>query len=174
MRPALLVVSGLLAVGAALPADPSPTATGDVRLEVVKYDRLIEAVRALRGKVVVVDVWATYCVPCKREFPHLVRLHQEYAGAGLACLSVTVDKPDKEKAALQFLQKQKATFSNYLLDEDAALWQEKWKVNGVPVVFVFDRDGRRAAKFDAEDPAHPFDYEHNVEPLVKQLLGPPR
>jgi thiol-disulfide isomerase/thioredoxin len=152
--------------------EPAGAGTPEVRLEVVKYDRLAEVVRAARGKVVVVDVWATYCLPCKKEFPNLVRLHQTYGSQGLVCLSVSVDTKSKEKieAALQFLRKQGATFGNFLLDEEPEVWQKKWNVKGVPVVFVFDREGRRAAKFNADDPDHPFTYE-DVEKLVKQLLA---
>jgi thiol-disulfide isomerase/thioredoxin len=151
-------------------ADPPPAARGDVKLQVVKYDRLVEEVRALRGKIVVVDAWATYCPPCKKEFPNLVRLSRDWAKDGVACLSVSVDEKDKEGAALEFLRKQGATFPNFLLDEKPAVWQTRWNLQGVPAVFVFDRQGRRAAKFNADDPEHPFTYA-DVEKLVRQLIA---
>jgi thiol-disulfide isomerase/thioredoxin len=166
----LVILVAALAPPAA--ADPPPAGAGDVKLQVVKYDRLVEEVRAARGKVVVVDAWATYCLPCKKEFPNLVRLHQELAREGLVCMSVSVDKREKEAAALKFLQAQGATFANFLLDEDPAVWQAKWNLQGVPAVFVFDRRGRRAAKFNADDPDHPFTYA-DVEKLVRQLLSSP-
>jgi thiol-disulfide isomerase/thioredoxin len=151
-------------------ADPSSAPTGDVKLQVVKYDRLIEEVRALRGKVVVVDAWATYCVPCKKEFPNLVRLSRDLAKDGVACVSVSVDDKAKKSAALKFLQAQGAAFPNFLLDEDPSVWQARWNLQGVPAVFVFDRQGRRAAKFHDDDPDHPFTYA-DVEKLVRQLVA---
>jgi len=147
---------------------PAPPVSG-IELKIVKYPELIAAVKAQRGKVVVVDVWANTCLPCKREFPNLVKLYQEYAMGGLACMSVTVDPPENREAALKFLKNKGAGFANYLLDEDAALWQEKWNVKGVPVVFVFDRAGKRAAKFDNDDPKKQFTYA-DVRSLAVKLL----
>lgn len=117
-------------------------AADKVELKTVKYDKLNEAIRSHRGKVVVVDVWASWCLPCKQEFPHLVALHRKYAADGLVCLSVSVDEEKTAAKALEFLQKQKATFGNYRLDEETDFWQEKWDLKGIPAVFVFDRDGR--------------------------------
>jgi thiol-disulfide isomerase/thioredoxin len=169
MRRALVFTSCLatLLLAADPPAEETPP---EVKLEVVKYDRLAEVVRNFRGKVVVVDAWATYCVPCIKEFPNLVRLQQKYGRDGLVCISVSVDPVKRQDAALKFLQKQKAGFPNFLLAEDPPVWPERWNVQGVPVVFVFDREGRRAAKFDNDEP-HQFTYE-DVEKKVKELLGP--
>jgi thiol-disulfide isomerase/thioredoxin len=140
-----------------------------VTLQVAKYPELIGAIKALRGKVVVVDVWADFCLPCKQEFPNLVRMHRHYAAAGLACVSVTIDEAERKQAALKFLESQHATFANYLLNEDPSVWQEKWDIKGVPVVFVFDRQGKLARKFDDDDPDHQFTYA-DVEKLARELL----
>ena len=85
---------------------------------------------------------------------------------------MTVDGVDNRKAALDFLKQQGATFPNYLLDEETEFWQNKWDVNGPPAVFVFDRDNRRAAKYDTSDPDKSFTYE-DVEKLVQKLLRTP-
>jgi thiol-disulfide isomerase/thioredoxin len=139
-----------------------------IQLDVIKYPQLVDAVKAHKGKVVVVDVWATFCIPCKKEFPHLVELHRDLANAGVVCMSVTIDEKDKVEAALKFLREQGATFPNYLLDEDAAVWQEKWAINGVPAVFVFGRDGKQAAKFDSDGDKE-FSYK-DVRKKVEELL----
>jgi len=147
---------------------PAPPVSG-IELKIVKYPELIAAVKAQHGKVVVVDVWANTCIPCKREFPNLVKLCQEYGMDGLACMSVTVDPPENRDAALKFLKNKGAGFANYLLDEDASLWQGNWNVKGVPVVFVFDRAGKRAAKFDNDNPKKQFTYT-DVRSLAVKLL----
>lgn len=144
--------------------------TTKVELTVVKYDDLIKAVRDLRGKVVVVDVWATNCGPCKKEFPHLVELHKKYADKGLVCISVSVDPTKNQANALKFLTEKNATFPNYLLDEEWGYWSEKWVVKGIPAVFVFNKAGKRAAKLTNANPDAQFTYEKDVEPLVTKLL----
>jgi thiol-disulfide isomerase/thioredoxin len=170
-RRILLIIVALSSVhtgdGVALADPPQP----DVQLQTVSYRHLGEIVKAQRGKVVVVDVWANFCAPCKKEFPNLVRMHERYAADGLVCLSVTVDKEAQHAAALGFLVRQKATFANYRLTDEEQVWQKAWKISGPPAVFVFDRAGKRAARFDAEDDKKPFTYDE-VEALVRNLLRP--
>jgi thiol-disulfide isomerase/thioredoxin len=156
------------------PPTPQPVQTGNepnIDLRVVKYAELGAEVKARRGKVVVVDTWATYCVPCMREFPHLVRLHETYAKEGLECISVSVDKLDRKERALEFLKSRKARFSNFLLDEPGEVWTVKFAAQGIPLVFVFDRAGKLVRKFDNDDDDKPpFSYDE-VEDLVKRLLS---
>jgi thiol-disulfide isomerase/thioredoxin len=160
----LIAASVYIGDAVAMADPPAP-----VQLRVVSYRELGEIVKAQRGKVVIVDVWADFCVPCKREFPNLVRMHERYATDGLVCLSVSVDEDGKHDAALSFLTRQKATFANYRLSDKAEVWQKSWNISGPPAVFVFDRTGKRAAKFDTEDEKKPFTYEE-VEELVRRLL----
>jgi thiol-disulfide isomerase/thioredoxin len=174
----VLIASSLLLLAGWLgqPAAPAQTpAAAAVELKVVKYADLIAAVRAQVGKVVVVDIWGEFCIPCKKEFPHLVDLHRRLADKGLVCMSVTIDpnEPQKQAAALKFLQKVGATFPNFLLDENQKVWQSKWDITAVPAVFVFDRKGRRVAKFDNEDTdkPEPFTYQKDIEPLVEKLVN---
>jgi thiol-disulfide isomerase/thioredoxin len=122
---------------------PGPQAPDIIKCDIIKYDTLTDAIKKLRGKVVVVDCWADFCLPCKREFPKLVELHRRFRDRGVACVSVALD--ENTSAARQriqfFLDRQKATFPNYLLDESASFWQDKFKIDGPPVVFVFNRRG---------------------------------
>jgi hypothetical protein len=99
-------------------------------------------------------------------------MHQRYARDGLVCMSVCVDEPKRRAAALDFLRDQRAPFANYLLREEIALWQEKFDVSGPPAVFVFNRDGKRAGKFDCNDPDKPYT-NADVEQLVRSLLRTP-
>lgn len=96
-------------------------------------------------------------------------MHKKYAKDGLVAMSVSVDEAEKEATILEWLNKFQATFPNYRLDESYDVWSKKWDVSAQPVVFVFDRLGRRAAKFspDTKD----FTYNEDVEPLVKKLLS---
>ena len=62
-------------------------AADDVKLEPVSIDGLLKAVEAHKGKIVVIDVWANFCVPCKEKFPHMIprKLMKMFVGSG-ACL----------------------------------------------------------------------------------------
>lgn len=137
---------------AVIPAEPPA-----VRLDTVRYADLTAEVKALQGKVVLVDVWGTFCPPCKEKFPAVVSLHDRYAGRGLRVISVSVDPPDDadaRAAARDFLVDQKATFRNVILADKAEVWQSKWRTDGPPLLFLFDKQGRLAARWDGKfDPA---------------------
>jgi peroxiredoxin len=97
-------------------------------------------------------------------------MHQKYSSKGVLCFSVSVDEGSRKAAVLTFLEKQHATFPNFLLDVEQEVWQEKFHVRAPPAVFVFDRDGKLAQRFDTED-GHRYTYE-DVEKLVKDLIRP--
>jgi len=143
----------LLAVSVAV-LRAEPAAPSAIKLEPIKYNDLAELIRGYKGKVVVVDFWADFCIPCKREFPHLVELHDKFAKEGLVTISVSLDDPASKEAherALKFLQARGAAFTNLLLDEPAAVWQAKLKVQGPPCVYVLNRDNRIVKKLPVGD-----------------------
>jgi thiol-disulfide isomerase/thioredoxin len=139
-----------------------------VELKTVKLNALLKEIAGLKDKVVVVDVWATFCVPCKEGFPHLVELQKKYADKGVVCVSVSVDDSDAHAAALKFLKKQDAAFPNYLLDEAPPAWQDHWDITAIPAMFIY-RDGKQLAKFTYDDPDNQFTHA-DVEKKVISLL----
>lgn len=93
-------------------------------------------------------------------------MHNKYAKDGLVCISVSVDEAENGPKALAFLNKQQATFTNFLVDEPTEVWQKRLDVGYPPSVIVYDRDGKRVKRFTAEDS---FTYE-DVEKVVVPLL----
>ena len=94
----------------------------------------------LKGKVVVVNFWATWCPPCRREMPSLERLRQHLADKGLA--AVAVDVGEDADTVFSFTgQLDPAPGFPLLLDKDSVAMQ-RWKVRGLPTTFVVDTQGR--------------------------------
>lgn len=169
--PLLLIVAVCFLSGCNNPSTPAAKGEkpAEVKLEVVKFDQLQKALKAQQGHVVVMDVWATWCVPCKQEFPHLVALHERHAKAGVVCMSVSLDEPKERDTALAFLKSKEAAFPNFLLDEGEKGWDRNMlDLKGIPAVFVYDREGKLARKFTNDDPDNQFTYA-DVEKLVKEL-----
>jgi thiol-disulfide isomerase/thioredoxin len=158
----IAIVVAMLIASTALVADPPP----EVKLEIVKWPGLEKAIATHKGKVVLIDVWADFCIPCKKEFPHFIELHHKYAKDGLVCISVSVDDIDDKERTLKFLRSQKATTINYLIDESADVWQNKLDATVPPNAIIIGRDGQRVKRFSAEAP---FTYE-DVEKAVKLAL----
>jgi thiol-disulfide isomerase/thioredoxin len=139
-----------------------------ITVEVVSYARLTDMVKGLRGKVVLVDLWGEFCLPCKKEFPRFVALHRKYQARDLAAVSVSLDDPNDMEARQrveEFLTARKATCRNVLLDEKPEVWQTKWKIVGPPCVFLFDRDGKLVQRWADKE----IDYDV-IEKRVAELL----
>jgi len=91
---------------------------------------------ALRGKVVLVNFWATWCPPCQKEMPDLEALYKKYKDQGLVVLALT----DEENAKVQpFIASRKVTYP-ILLDTGGAV-AKSLQVDGLPKSFVYNREG---------------------------------
>lgn len=166
----LLGAAGSLA-WAAGPDDAASKA--EVKLTPIKYDAMIKQIAASKAKLTVVDVWATWCGPCKENFPHLVEMNGKYRDKGINFASVSVDDAAKAKVvaeATSFLKDKKAAFPNYLLDESMDDAFEKFDISAIPAVFVFGPDGKIIRRFTLDDPNNQFTYEQ-VETAVQEFLA---
>ena len=97
---------------------------------------------AFRGKVVIVDFWASWCVPCRRSFPWMNRMVEKYSGDGLVIIGVNMDSDPVE--ASRFLADFPASF-RIVKDPGGELAQE-YDVIAMPSSYVFDRSGALVAK----------------------------
>jgi thiol-disulfide isomerase/thioredoxin len=139
--------------GAAAQADQLPPAkqiASQVPLRIADRQVYEEVLAKHKGQPILVDFWATWCVPCTEQFPHTVELHAKYAAKGLAVVSVSLDDPADEAKVKAFLEKQRATFDNLL---------SKWGGDGpsfenfdiragtIPHYKLYDRDGQLRETF---------------------------
>jgi len=93
---------------------------------------------SLRGKVVLVNFWATWCPPCREEIPSMVRMNQAMQGKPFQLLAISIDEGGKD-AVTAFFQKAGATLPA-LLDTDGAV-ARTYGTTGVPETFVIDTKG---------------------------------
>lgn len=99
-----------------------------------------------RGKVVLLDFWATWCTPCRGETPHLVELQNKYREQGLQVVGISMD--DGPKPVHEFYEEFKMNYPVALGNEKVA--EAYGGVLGLPVTFLIGRDGRVAAKYVGE------------------------
>ena len=97
--------------------------------------------KSLRGKVVLVNFWATWCPPCRKELPDLETLSQRFADKGLVILAISDEDAGKVKP---FIEKQRITYT-VLLDPGHKVADE-FAVDGVPKSFIYDREGKLVAQ----------------------------
>lgn len=95
---------------------------------------------SFKGKVVFIDFWASWCPPCKVEFPELIKLMERYNGADAALLAVNVDQ--KRSHADDFLKKFSAIPANFLVlfDGDSQVIKT-YNASAMPTSFILDKNG---------------------------------
>jgi thiol-disulfide isomerase/thioredoxin len=104
-----------------------PAIAADSQLDLSQYE----------GKVVVLDFWASWCVPCRRSFPWLNSMHDKYADDGLVIVGVNLDK-DRGEAEL-FLEEYPASFRIYF--DDSKDLAREFDVIAMPSSYLLGRDG---------------------------------
>lgn len=110
-----------------------------------------------RGKVVLLDFWATWCVPCREETPHLVELQQKYGDRGLQVIGVSMD--DSSDPVPAFYQ---LFHMNYpVVMGNAKTGEDYGGVLGLPIAFVIGRDGLIREKHIGSTPAGVFENDIN-------------
>ena len=101
------------------------------------------------GQPLLLNVWATWCDPCRDEMPSLERLYRDYKSRGLRVAAVSIDDPGNEQLIRDFVRENGLTF-DILHDPKAAIMQ-LYQVRGVPQTFLISREGAIAGMRFAAD-----------------------
>jgi len=121
-----------------------------------------------KGKIVLVDFWATWCEPCRAELPQLVKLEQRLHARGFDLVTVSADEPEQESAALKVLKADGVSgpvFIKRTNDDDKFIGTIDAKWGGaLPALFLYDRTGRKVRSFFGETPMK--DLESAIEKLL--------
>jgi thiol-disulfide isomerase/thioredoxin len=111
-------------------------------------------VAAGKGRVILVDFWATWCDPCRAEMPQLVGLAARYHARGLDLVTVSCDEPEQEAGAAGFLEKNGAPLPRYIKraasDEKFIDSVDPHWSGALPALFLYDRQGRLVKSFVGE------------------------
>jgi thiol-disulfide isomerase/thioredoxin len=122
-----------------------------------------------RGRVLLVNFWATWCEPCRGEFPGLIRLHNTYRNRGLSVVAISMDDPEAVPAIRQFLTSQNANFGSYrqqFKDFEALVnsINPAWG-GGIPATFLYDPQGHLVKSWEGVTTFAEF--ESAVKPLLR-------
>ena len=120
---------------------------------------------SLRGSVVYVDFWASWCGPCKESFPWMATLHDRYAKRGLVIVAINLDKD--RSAAESFLEKHPAPFT--IAFDPSGKTAKAYKVWGMPMSYVLSAKGALLSTHPGFDPKRAA----AVESEIAALLPPP-
>jgi thiol-disulfide isomerase/thioredoxin len=123
---------------------------------------------AHKGRILLVDFWATWCVPCRAEMPQLAKLSERLHARGFDLVTVSADEPDKELAAFKVLTQNAVPAPHYMkkaADDDKFYDSVDPKWSGeMPAMFIYDRSGKRVRSFLGETPVK------DIEAAIQKLL----
>jgi thiol-disulfide isomerase/thioredoxin len=161
---AFLVALGVFALAVTLPAQQAV----QQKLTPVSQDAYPKLIATHKGHVVLVNFWATYCIPCRAEIPELVKFTDRLRARGLDFVSISADEPEQEPQARKFIVAAKVPGPLYIKSADdddkyAAAIHPRW--NGeLPASFIYDRTGKKVGAFMGEVPLK------NLEDVIAKFL----
>jgi thiol-disulfide isomerase/thioredoxin len=154
----LLLCAGMLAASFAAPAQTRrgrarKPASPDIVVQQVNLEgfkqllHLDQKPAATKVKPLLVNFWATWCDPCREEFPDLVKIDNDFRSKGMDFIAISLDDPTDIKTAVpKFLREMQATMPTYLLNvsdpEPAILSVDKGWSGALPATFLYDADGK--------------------------------
>lgn len=120
----------------------------------------------LKGYVVILDFWATWCGPCKDTIPHIEAIYEEFQGTNLIVLGIDTFERATQEEVQQFVQK---NGMKYLIvqDKDNKV-AAKYGVTGIPRIFVINKEGRISKTIIGYDPEMKNILKTEIEKLLKE------
>jgi len=157
-KPAAAVVTS--AAAAPAPADQAP----EIALKMVGTDKIFR-LSEHRGKVVLVDFWATWCGPCRMAIPHLIELQKQYGKKGFTMLGVSLDQQGEPVVAPFYKQWN----MNYpvVIDSDGSAARNYGGIRSIPTAVLINKQGKIVNGFVGYRPKEVFEEAIKAE-LAKQ------
>ena len=150
-------------------AEPAAAPAAVPEVKIFTRDGKPLSLSADKGKVVLLDFWASWCVPCRKSFPFLDGLQTRYGKDGLKVVGLTLEEDDD--AISGFLDEVPASFTIARDPTEAA--GEAFGVVAMPTTFLIDREGRVAARFEGGDESVHTKIESAVATLLAGGTLPP-
>ena len=166
----VLLLAGVLAAGVHFLGDELfPVSVGSKAppIEGVTLDgrKTPKTLADYADKVVLLNVWATWCEPCRVEMPSIEKLHKEFGSRGLAVVAISVDDPGAEQRILDFVKEYGLTFE--VLHDPRQVTTRNYQITGYPETFIIARDGTIRRKLIG---AADWSSDAN-RALIRELLG---
>ena len=169
-----IIAGFLLSLASSLYFDTLQAAdTGAATMQSVSYQQWLEQRKAFLGRILVVDMWATWCSSCIERFPKMVTMHKKYADRGVQIVSMNLDDHGDSAsiaAANRFLNSINARFPNYHMDENLMQAFDLLDLIGIPVVIIYDRLGKQRYRLTGDNPYKQFT-DKDIEIAIQHLLN---
>jgi peroxiredoxin len=160
-------LAALLVTGIAFTGDIAPVGVGSRAPEFSATDIAAgqaSSLSAFRGDVVLLNIWATWCLPCEQEMPSMQRLYEQLGSAGLRIVAVSIDETGPD-VVQQWVAERRLTFAVW--HDPSGRVERLYQTTGVPESFVIDRHGVIVKKVIG-----PTEWDHPAQQaLIRRLLA---
>ncbi len=136
----------------------------EIVVEKIDKNKLAKIIKERKGKVLFLNLWATWCVPCREEFPEIVKLVNEFKDVEF--IGISVDFPEEvDSKIIPFLKSQSANFISYVNafegDEELINFLDtKWN-GALPATFIYDKNGKKISFLEGKKSYNEFKREIN-------------
>jgi peroxiredoxin len=114
-----------------------------------------------KNKVVIIDFWATWCPPCRKEIPHFISLYDQYKRQGLEIIGVAMDQ-NPEKVLPEFIRKNNVNYT--ILFGNEKVYDSYGGIQAIPTTFILDKEGNIRKRYIGYNEKEVFEKE------IKELL----
>jgi thiol-disulfide isomerase/thioredoxin len=152
---------------------PLPGPASETAMKVIRLADWPGVVADAQPDVLVVDIWASWCISCIERFPEMVTMAERYTDQGVSFLTLNLDEPRDEEGIAwsnDFLERIGADFPNYHLQENLIESFEALDLLAIPVVLIFDGQGVERYRLTNDNPNDQFD-KADIEAAVQALLA---
>jgi thiol-disulfide isomerase/thioredoxin len=161
-RAGMVLLAMFLIFGCSPEPEATPASTGQIT----------QKIKTSNAPLLLVHVWATWCDPCREEFPELIKIHANYTSKGLAILLISADDPDDSETVKVFLLEQNSPIDSLIatkLDQDfIESFSPNWS-GALPSSFFFGADGKLLEEWEGKRSYK--HYAETIETLLKQTKG---
>ncbi|MEP6836296.1 MAG: TlpA disulfide reductase family protein [Gemmatimonas sp.] len=127
---------------------------------------LVKTLKDYKGDVVLLNIWATTCPPCRQEMPSIDSLYQQYKGKGLRVVAISTDPPGMAQNIRDFVKQYKLSFD--VLYDSVATINQQYQIYGYPYSFIISRDGVIHKKWVGPDDWNSADNRKLIEQLLAE------
>lgn len=158
----LLTISLFFACGTqeAISEDTTKTPAYNFSLTTLEGEKI--TLNDFKGKALIVDIWDTWCPPCRKEIPHFIELYDQYNSQGLEIVGIAVGR-EGEQTVRNFVKNQNINYINTIGNMD--VFNGFGPIQGIPTTFVIDKEGNVFKKYTGLREKDVFEAD------IKEILG---
>ncbi|NUN07316.1 MAG: TlpA family protein disulfide reductase [Bdellovibrio sp.] len=167
MRLTFLFITLLLTISAhAKDAATTPPANIEIKSLPSKHlqGEKLKGLGDLKGKVVLIDFWASWCEPCKEALPIYNNLYKKYKDQGLVIIGINEDNDEKDRDT--FLKTTPLDFPMY--QDEKSQWVSQFKIQALPTLFVFDKNLKPISMYRGFSPEKATSLEKQIKDLLSK------